>query len=92
MNPKMVAQARTARLVNEATTPIYTTSTPTRPLFREHRMAVEWDSVHGRAWNVDIAQDEVNDFIDEHESDVYALSDVDHWTGCWCGGKVNIWE
>jgi len=82
MNPMNVAQNRTARLVREANTPVYTTVS--RPVVRQHRMAVEWDSVYGRAWNIDIPENEVDLFIRQYENETYGLSDVDHWTGCWC--------
>lgn len=86
MNPNMVAQNRTARLVREANTPTYTSETPTPApaRAREHLMAVEWDSVYGRAWNVNIPEGDVNAHIRDYSNEVYALSDVDHWTGCWC--------
>jgi hypothetical protein len=80
MNPITVANARTARLVREATTPVYTTAT--RPVVREHIMAVEVDSGMGRYWT-SMPDSEVDAFIDGLAPS-YDLSDIDHSAKCWC--------
>lgn len=95
-SPAAVASARTARLAREATTPVYSTSTPPAPV-REHIMAVETDGIWGRHWSV-MKESEVEAFfadmddqfakwessgsIPAHEPD--GLSDVDHSAKCWC--------
>lgn len=78
ISPLTVAANRTARLVREANTPVYSTTTPVR----EHVFMVELeDSVYGsRHW------------VSDHEADVllalpsapYVFSDRDHSTSCWC--------
>lgn len=79
ITPATVASARTARLVREASTPVYTTVTPA-PKAREHRMAVEIDSDFGRFWS-HMPESEVDAFCDLYPGD---LSDIDHSTSCWC--------
>lgn len=85
MNPMMVAQNRTARLVREATTPTYTTSTPA-PVVREreHLHVVEMEADTGyRTWSGSMPESKVNAYIDSFPGD-YMLSDVDHAANCWC--------
>lgn len=81
MNPSQAFANRTARLVREATTPVYTTETT--PRVREHMYAVETESMYGgRLWR-HMPDSEVDAYIDAiHESD--SLSDVDHSAKCWC--------
>lgn len=82
MNPSQAFANRTARLVAEAVTPVYSTSTPA-PKAREHLSAVEVESMYGgRLWS-HMVESEVDAFIDGiHESD--SLSDIDHSAKCWC--------
>ena len=78
MNPMIVAKARTARLVREATTPVYTTVT--KPRVREHITAVEIDGDLGRFW-AHMPDSEVDEFCSRYPGD---LSDIDHSGRCWC--------
>lgn len=80
--PAQVASARTARLVREAKTPVYTSES--HPVERQHEMAVEIESTWGRQWFF-MPDSEVDAFIDEHdkENEMW-LSDVDHSAKCWC--------
>jgi hypothetical protein len=88
MNPATVASARTARLVREAATPVYSTSTPA-PKVREHIMAVEIDSLMGRSWST-MPESQVDDYIrcmttgETAEYYEAGLSDIDHSAKCWC--------
>lgn len=81
MTPAQAFANRTARLVSEATTPVYTTTTPER----EHIMAVEIENdLGGRTWSHMRASD-VDKFIAEMTAlSGYSLSDVDDSTRCWC--------
>lgn len=79
-NPAQVAANRTARLVREAKTPVYSSSTP--PVVREHFMAVEVDGGMGRYWNT-VPESKVDEFIDSIPH-AYDVSDVDHSLNCWC--------
>lgn len=81
MNPMMVAQNRTARLVREATTPVYTTVT--KPVVREHIEAVELEDDFGRHWT-HMRESEVSAFIDDMVAVGYGVSDIDHSARCWC--------
>ena len=79
--PATVARNRSARLVAEATTPVYSTSTPER----EHVTAVEIDTMFGRHWS-HMPDSDVDSFIERYlaqDSDA-ALSDIDHSARCWC--------
>lgn len=83
-SPAKVASNRTARLVAEYVTPVYTTET--KPAVREHIMAVELDGMMGRHWS-HMAESKVDEFIttmcgDDEFSD--GLSDIDHSSKCWC--------
>lgn len=79
MNPLQVAQARTARLVTEARTPVYTTETQPRL----HFMAVEVENdLGGRLWSK-VREDEVDAFVRGIHPDS-GLSDIDHHARCWC--------
>lgn len=79
--PAQVASNRTARLVAEATTPVYSTTTPER----EHLEMVELeDDDYGyRAWHT-MPTSEVAGFIALYTSRGYSLSDIDHAAKCWC--------
>lgn len=81
MNPNMVARNRTARLVTEARTPTYSTSTPQR----QHLMAIEWEwDLGGRYWT-SVTEDKVDEVIREARmSTTRFLSDIDHSAKCWC--------
>jgi hypothetical protein len=84
MTPTQAFANRTARLVKEATTPVY--STETKPVVREHIIAVELDGMMGRHWS-EMAESKVDEFIttmtgDDEFSD--GLSDIDHSAKCWC--------
>jgi len=84
MNPMIVAQNRTARLVREATTPTYSTSTPA-PVAPKvyHMQVVEMDSGCGRYWSKPMRENMVNDYIDRTPPS-YSVSDIDHACACWC--------
>lgn len=79
-NPAQVAANRTARLVREAKTPVYTSTS--KPAVREHFMAVEVDSGMGRYWNT-VPESQVDAFINSIPQS-YDVSDVDHSLKCWC--------
>jgi hypothetical protein len=82
MNPMMVAQNRTARLVREAQTPVY--STATKPVEREHLSVVEIEYAGGgRAWSAPMPDSEVDGYLDRVLS-VNSVSDIDHAAECWC--------
>jgi hypothetical protein len=85
MNIQTPAQAmsnRTARLVREARTPVYTSTSKVLGSAKRHQMAVEVDSVWGRHWT-HMAEDKVDKFINNlPEGD--ELSDIDHSAKCWC--------
>lgn len=78
-NPAQVAVAHSARIVREAATPVWSTSTPA-PKAREHEMAVEIDSDFGRFWST-MPESEVDEFCDRYPGE---LSDIDHSAKCWC--------
>lgn len=88
MNPSVAFAARTARLAREAATPVYTTET--KPVVREHIVAVETESMYGRHWSA-MKESEVEAFmatLDDwepgcDERGTY-LSDMDHSAQCWC--------
>lgn len=79
--PAQVASARTARLVQEAKTPVYSTSTT--PVVRQHITAVEIEDNYGRQW-AHMPDNEVEAFMDDSIRDGYDISDVDHSARCWC--------
>lgn len=79
MNPMQVAKARTARLVREAQTPVYSTETKVR----EHLTVVEMDSGMGRYWSKPMPDSEVEDYINRTPQS-YEVSDIDHAARCWC--------
>lgn len=81
MNPNKAFQNRTARLVREATTPVYTTATPA-PAQREHIIACEVATDSGRYWRT-MPESEVSDFWANLPAS-YDASDEDHSTECWC--------
>ena len=76
-NPAQVASARTARLVREARTPVY--STVTKPVVREHITAVEVDDM-GRWWS-HMPDSEVDAYCERYEG---VVSDIAHSAKCWC--------
>jgi len=82
MNPLAVAQARTARLVREAQTPVYTTRTP-KAQPRPHIAAVEIDGDYGRHWS-HMPENEVDDYL-ARLMPGDGLSDLCHSPRCWCG-------
>ena len=78
--PAQVASNRTARLVREAKTPVYTSQTTAR----EHLTAVEIQvSDGGRYWS-SMPDSEVDAFCDKAESYGNSVSDIDHSLKCWC--------
>lgn len=83
MNPMDVAKNRTARLVREAATPVYTTAT--KPVVREHLMAIEWEwDMGGRFWET-VPESKVDGILEEAGlSTTKFLSDLDHSAKCWC--------
>lgn len=81
MNPKQAMANRTARLVREAHTPVYSTETvPVRP---EHLTAVETDTDSGRFWS-HMPESEITAFIDATFAAGNDISDIDHSAMCWC--------
>jgi hypothetical protein len=78
MTPAQVASNRTARLVAEAFTPVY--STETKPVVREHIMAVEIDDQMGRFWS-HMPESEVDEFLALYPG---GLSDLCCSAKCWC--------
>lgn len=81
MTPAQVSFNRTARLVREATTPVYSTATPAR----EHMAVVEMEYVHGgRSWSSPMPESEVAAYIDSFPEESYGVNDVDHAAKCWC--------
>jgi len=81
ISPLTVAANRTARLVREATTPVYSTTTPER----EHLMVVEMDEeYYGRHWSRPMPESEVAAYIDSFPERSYEISDIDHAARCWC--------
>ena len=86
MNPMMVAQNRTARLAREATTPAYSTSTPTsaeRLAAYDHIVAVELEDDYGRSWS-HMPESETDEYLDA-VLHAYDLSDYCHSAKCKCG-------
>ena len=81
MNPMDVAKNRTARLVREATTPVYTTATA--PVVREHITAVELEDDFGRHWS-HMLDSEVDAYLTDMAVLGYGVSDIDHSAKCWC--------
>lgn len=84
-NPAQVMANRTARLVREALTPVYSTSTPPAPAGgRAHTKIVEMEYPSGyRTWSAPMAEGRVNDYIDSF-GDLAMLSDIDCSFTCWC--------
>lgn len=78
-NPKVVAANRTARLVREAHTPVYSTSTQTR----EHLFAIEWETDFGRYWSQDMPESEAMAEM-QFARGLRSVSDYDHSWNCWC--------
>lgn len=87
-SPAAVASARTARLVREAATPVYSTSTPTeaeRLANYDHLVLVELDSDFGRSRQV-MRESETEAYLDGVlGSDLYWMSDYCHAARCGCG-------
>lgn len=89
MNPAQVHANRTARLVKEAKTPVYS-SASAAPRERQHKMVVEMEHEQGgRSWSGSMDEDKVNAYIDSFPAG-YMLSDVDHAGNCWCGGIYDV--
>lgn len=82
MNPMQIAANRTARLVAEAATPVYSTSTPVGRE-REHLMVIEIDSGMGRYWSSPMLGSKVDDYV-AHVPMSYGISDIDCSVKCWC--------
>jgi hypothetical protein len=81
MNPMEAFANRTARLVQEAVTPVYSTSTPAR----EHLSVVELEYIQGgRTWSRPMPDSEVTAYIDQFDPEVMSVSDIDHAAKCWC--------
>lgn len=82
--PAQVASARTASLVREAQTPVYSTASkaPAVPV-REHITAVEIEDSYGRSW-AHMPDNEVEGYLTDMTILGYGLSDIDHSTKCWC--------
>jgi hypothetical protein len=83
INPNTVALARTARLVREAATPVYTSTRESELAKRVHMHAVEVEfETGGRFWSHMPATD-VDDYI-RGMGEGTGLSDIDHSAKCWC--------
>lgn len=82
INPASVAAARTARLVREAATPVYSTVTPAR--VREHVKVVEMEDEMGRSWSLPMRESAVDAYIDGLVEVGYWVSDIDCSVKCWC--------
>lgn len=77
MNPMQMNKNRTARLVREAQTPVYSTATPVR----EHVYVVELEHEYGyRRW---VSEKEADELLALPNTE-YSVSDEDHSTKCWC--------
>ena len=86
MNPSIAFAARTARLAREATTPVYSTSTPTpaeRLAAYDHIVAIELDSDWGRSWS-HMPESETDEYLNA-VLHAYDLSDYCHSAKCKCG-------
>lgn len=83
-NPKQVASNRTARLVREAHTPVYSTQTATLEVDRPHTKMVEMEFDSGyRTWSSAMPESAVNGYIESFMG-VAMLSDIDCSFTCWC--------
>lgn len=80
--PATVASARTARLVRESQTPVYTSETPKR----EHLMVIEWEAdTGGRYWTRPMPESKAEAELAEKDLyGFYSVSDYDHSSKCWC--------
>lgn len=76
--PNNLVANRTARLVRELNAPVY--STVTKPVVREHMMAVEIDDQMGRFWS-HMPESEVGEFLSRYPG---GLSDLCCSSKCWC--------
>lgn len=84
MNPSQAFANRTARLAVEATTPVYSTSTPATPAY-DHIVAIELDGMYGRSWS-HMPESQTEEYLNAVlGSDAYDLSDYCHSTRCKCG-------
>lgn len=81
-NPAQVASARTARLVREASTPVYSTTTAPR----EHLYVIEWEAdTGGRFWSQPMTEAQAEAEMKEADAfGMYGVSDYDHAAKCWC--------
>lgn len=93
MNPSQAFANRTARLAREATTPVYSTSTPTPAEVLanfDHLVLVELDGMFGRSRSV-MPESETDAYLDAVlGSDAYELSDYCHAAACKCGDDTFI--
>lgn len=88
MNPMQAFANRTARLASEATTPVYSTTTPTREEFLasyDHMVMVELDGIYGRSRSI-MPESETDAYLDALlGSSDYEMSDYCHACACKCG-------
>ena len=84
---------RTARHAAEATTPVYSTSTPTREQVLanyDHMVMVELDGIYGRSRSI-MPESKTDAYLDAVlGSDAYELSDYCHACACKCGDPTFI--
>lgn len=83
MNPKMVAQNRTARLVREAKTPTYTSESAPK-VERDHLEMVQVDDGHGTYWSGPYPSRSIKGVCDQYEGYGYSIADIDCSAKCWC--------
>lgn len=86
MNPSQAFANRTARLAREASTPVYSTTTPSREEVLakfDHIVAIELDSDFGRSWS-HMPESEADAYLDA-VLHAYDLSDYCHSAKCKCG-------
>jgi hypothetical protein len=83
MNPKMVAQNRTARLVREAKTPAYTSETP-KASERDHLEMVQLDDGAGTWWSGPFKSSQMRGVLAQYDSYGYGVVDIDCSAKCWC--------
>lgn len=88
MNPSQAFANRTARLAREASTPVYSTTTPSREEVLakfDHIVAIELDGVWGRSWS-HMPESETDAYLDAVlGTDDNELSDYCHSSKCKCG-------
>lgn len=82
-SPSHVRAARITRLAREASTPVYSTSTPA-PV-REHVTMVEFEDDYHRSWSGPFySTQQQRDEIARMEEVGYWISDLDCSAKCWC--------